>query len=170
MGPDPSSSTLEGARWRALEPYWNAEIAAKLIEISGSIGLTVGKSLLGTGASCELVVTATGSVTLDYEAKGRSLSFPPIGFEREPKALGTVTLSSSLIGTATILWFEVGAAGGTAAGGVRWLGSVEPRHVFELAKWDTRLLGDPIVATVFYRSCFGKNKTKQYVLWGGTSR
>ncbi|MCE7796700.1 hypothetical protein LWE61_09020 [Sphingobium sufflavum] len=164
------SDSLKGDRWRALQPYWDVEVAAKLLEISGSIGVTVGRSLLGTGASVELSVTATGTATVAYEAKGRSLAFPPAGFEHELKAIGTITLSSTLIGKATFLWFEVGAAGGAAAGGgVRWLGSCEPRNLLDFGQWDKRLLGDPIVATIFYRSAFSKNKTKQYVLWGGTS-
>lgn len=163
-----SGNGLDGPRWRALEPYWDIEIAAKVLEITGSLGVTVGKSLIGTGATVELIVSTTGAVSAEFERKGRGGDILSNSTsENEVKGIGVLTLSSALIGRASFLYYDVATGGGSVSGGVRLLATCAVSEVLD-GGWKNRLLGDPIAGSYYYDIPLMKRRTGSFVLWKGS--
>lgn len=142
-----SHDSYKGPRWRALPGSVDAEVSCKLLEISGSLGVVIGKRVLGTGASIEILGTFSGSASI-----GGKYSSPDLvsdGFQElktaKAEAIGEFRAGGKLSGKASFLYFNLVCVSADITGGAKASTDCPLVDVFDGSSWSkTKLVFEPV--------------------------
>ncbi len=142
-----SDEHYKGARWRALPRCFDIEMNAKALEISGSLGAVIGKRVVGTGATIEIMFSPTASISLGAEYSSPNIFTDELASWRDTKLKmqGSFAGTSSLLGKVTVLYCNLAhvSVSGNCSGRL----STENKLADIMAenpKWTWTLTLDPI--------------------------
>jgi hypothetical protein len=104
-----SDQKYRGERWRGLPNCFDIEFNAKFLEIGGSFGAIVGKRVLGTGASVEILFAPIASVSIgaEYSSPTYFNSQMPGWRETSLQLVGDFRGTASFQGKVSILYFNL---------------------------------------------------------------
>jgi len=163
---------FKGARWRALPMCFGIEFNAKLLEFGGSFGVIVGKRLLGTGATAEVLIAPTIGASLGAEYTS-PLFFdqPAPGWkDTELQLIGDARITGTVVGKVTFATFNIGSleASVNASGRIFTKGTIGD-VLSEKLSFTVYMTTDPAVGYVEARF-MGLSDRYEYRAWeGGTT-
>lgn len=164
-----SDPKYRGDRWRGLPNCFDIEFNVKLLEIGGAFGAIVGKRVLGTGASIEVLFTPTASVSIgaEYSSPTYFSSQMPGWKETSLKLVGDFRGTASFQGKVSLLYFNLAyvAADVNASGRLHTSGTL--REVMtENQKIPLYLTTDPAGGLIEARLGW-MSKKYPYQVWEG---
>lgn len=160
---------LNGDRYRALTRYLDLEAAFVPFDVSGSLGITFGRKLLGTGATLEALITLGCRASGDYEWKSRlGLEDERAGSEEaEVRIQADLTASGAVLVQATFLYFDLAVVEISANGGAVFRLGCAPDQILDPKQWQRTMLRKPLVGGADYRFIGGLKRRKSYTIWEG---
>jgi hypothetical protein len=154
---------IAGERYRALEYCFDAELDFTAFDITGSIGVTVGKEVLGTGATIEVMVSVGGGARVEAEYSHTGIGFKPL--TTSVKFKGQVRASVHVIGEVKAAWFHLMKFTGSGSKAARIVSTTTFGDFFS-KNWKIMLVKDPMVVTAEATLCLA-HWHKEVTIWGG---
>lgn len=166
-----SDDRYKGTRWRGLPRCFDIEFNIKALELKGAFGAVVGKRVLGTGASIEVLFTPTASISLGAEYSSPNIfTDGAAGWEETKlKAQGEFRGTGSLNGKVSVLYWHLAYASVDANGSGRISTEAKLAEVMSddfKSVWTLTL--DPVGGMVSAYVAFMKKPWEYpYELWEG---